>query len=267
MDDAMIMRILDTGPGNAAFNMAMDSVLAHRVATGASGPVFRMYTWTGQAVSIGFSQDPERVLDMERCRLDGVPVVRRPTGGRAVLHGSDLSYSLVISGDDPVFGGTLRESCRQISMMLRDTLLILGVDAEIGKHRRLGHEKEDIGPPPCFMSATRFEVTVRGKKIAGIAQRRMSGVLLQQGTILMHADQGGIGEYLAKTGTGNDAAGDIGGNCIGVCEAAGHEIGVERLKDALCSMLGKYYNSNVVFETPETGVFDEANRLYDVFDI
>ena len=267
MDDAMTMRIIDTGPGKAAFNMAMDSVLAHRVATGASGPVFRIYTWAERAISIGFSQYPAHVLDIERCRQDGVPVVRRPTGGRAVLHGDDLSYSLVISADDPILGGTLRESCRQISMMLRDALRHVGIDASIGKQYRSVYEKDGVGSPPCFMSTSRFEITAGGKKIAGLAQRRMNGVLLQQGTILMHVGQKDIARYLTGTGDGIPVTIDTDDNCTGVCDTAGCDTSVETVKDALCSVLRTYYNSDVEFTIPFTGETDEAKRICEVFDI
>ncbi|MBI4531080.1 MAG: octanoyltransferase, partial [Candidatus Latescibacteria bacterium] len=120
-------RFLNTGFHDAFFNMACDEILLHRVCQGVSGPVFRVYGWSPPAISLGYAQRIDREVDVERCRAAGIDIVRRVTGGRAVLHWDELTYSVVCRVDDPLVGGSIMETYSTISRCLLAGLRLFGV--------------------------------------------------------------------------------------------------------------------------------------------
>lgn len=172
-------RLVRDGARDPLFNMALDQVLASRVARGEAPPTLRFYTWDRPAISLGFHQDPSRVLNMEEVRRLGLSVVRRPTGGRAVLHGHDLTYAVALPTSLP-WVSTLMETYRALSEALREGFLRAGVPVTLAR----GHVGElRPGPLPCFASTARYELVWRGRKVVGSAQRRFKGAVLQQGSI------------------------------------------------------------------------------------
>ena len=176
-------RFLDTGFSDAAFNMALDEALAAAVAGGKSPPTLRVYRWKPFAISLGYHQDV-RQLDLARCARDGIDVVRRSTGGKAVLHAEELTYSVFIPRGNPFFGRTLSETYGIIGGALVRGLRKFGVPAQLA---RLENPRgvAPTGPSPlCFARLSRSEVGVNGKKLVGSAQRRFKGVVLQHGSIL-----------------------------------------------------------------------------------
>lgn len=172
---------LDTGTKPGAWNMALDEDLAARVRSGASGPVLRLFRWSPPAVSLGLHQEGEE-LDAARCAADGIDIVRRPTGGRAILHDEELTYTVVM----PARGGVM-DVYHRISSALVRGLRAYGADVDIGRL-----QPERLGAPgspasiPCFTSTARYEIEWRGRKLVGSAQRqyREEGVVLQHGSIL-----------------------------------------------------------------------------------
>lgn len=170
-------RIIFTGANDAFFNMAVDEALLCSCQNGWSPPVLRLYLWNPPAVSLGYSQSAHKAVDLGRCKERGIQVVRRITGGRAVLHEDEITYSLCASLEDSTQLGqdTLR-TYQKISMALLESLRLLGVEGEWVKPL----SKRDLpslhpGPcKPCFASSSRYEVTVGGRKLIGSAQRRFS---------------------------------------------------------------------------------------------
>jgi lipoyl(octanoyl) transferase len=180
-----VWRYVDTGVGAAACNMAVDEALIRSVGAGESAPVLRLYGWDPPAVSLGYAQDPARELDAELCRALGVQIVRRPTGGRAVLHWDELTYSVVCGADDPQLGGAIEETNRRIGECLEDGLRQLGVPVALQRSGGAGSRPRGRTlAAPCFASAARWEITCGGRKLAGSAQRRVDGVILQHGSLL-----------------------------------------------------------------------------------
>jgi lipoate-protein ligase A len=179
-------RLLNTGLNDGAYNMALDQALVHSVQSGASLPVIRFFGWSPPAVSLGYNQKIKD-LDIEACHRAGFDIVRRPTGGRAVMHQDEFTYSVIAPEDDPVIGGTIMETYGRIAQGLLAGLKILGVDAEMVRS-----EVPDVSAAAsalCFAAAGRYEITAGGKKLIGSAQRRMNGVILQQGSLLMNCGQ------------------------------------------------------------------------------
>lgn len=207
-----IWRLLRTGPERGPWNMALDEALARLAALGSSPPTLRFYAWDPPALSLGYFQSLAEV-DLEACRRLGIDVVRRPTGGRAVLHDRELTYALVLplsylvttlpppdgrEAADPLQGTWARasvpESYRALSRGLLLGLQRLGVKAEISRGAGEPRSRGDSTPPLpgtsapqpfCFLAPARYELHVQGRKIVGSAQRRFHGSLLQHGSILL----------------------------------------------------------------------------------
>lgn len=182
--------LLDRDHRDGLYNMALDELLAGEVESGRLGAFVRLYGWRPPAVSLGRNQREDEV-DAAACRRDGVDVVRRPTGGRAVFHRDELTYSLAARLDHPVFGGSTMDAYRAIGRGLCRGLQALGVKAELAR------SSTKLGPgasvpnarsglsPSCFAASGRYELAVGGRKIVGSAQRRYASSFLQQGSVLL----------------------------------------------------------------------------------
>lgn len=165
----------------------MDEAIAARVRAGASPPTLRLYGWERPAVTLGCFQKPAGI-NLDFCRSRDIAVVRRPTGGRAILHGSELTYSFSIRADYPGFSNGLSESYRAISAAFSLAFRMVGITAEMRKE----HEKGGAlcRSPLCFASSSYAELLVRGRKVVGSAQKRWPDGLLQQGAIPYRIDRG-----------------------------------------------------------------------------
>lgn len=176
-------RFLDTGPASGAYNMAVDEALLEGAATGA--PVLRVYGWQPPAVSFGYGQQPWREVDLDKCRRAGIEVVRRLTGGRAVLHWDELTYSVLCREDDPRCGGPISHTYRRIGEALVEGLRLYGVEAGLERAQSRPRRPRVAGvSEPCFSSLARWEVKCGGRKLIGSAQRRVRGAILQHGSLL-----------------------------------------------------------------------------------
>jgi len=190
-------RFLDSGPGGAAFNMALDEALLRAVAAGESPPVLRVYRWSGPSVSLGYAQRAERELDMAACAVAGVAVVRRLTGGRAVWHADELTYSFAGPSGTERLGGSISESWWLIARAISGSLESLGARTDLAAADRARKAVPQPGSAnPCFSSATRHEITFQGRKLVGSAQRRVEGAFLQQGSLLLTNCQGRFLDFL-----------------------------------------------------------------------
>ena len=180
-------RLLIDPPGPAGYNMAVDEALAESCRTGASGPTLRLYGWDRLSISLGYFQRPEEVADFDRCRERGIPVVRRTTGGRAVYHHRDVTYSVVAPIPHPPFPPTIRGTYEVVARALFAGLAALGLRVEYHP-RDPERPRRGIGSPLCFDSTSRDELTLDGKKVIGSAQRRWKTAFLQHGSILLAHD-------------------------------------------------------------------------------
>ncbi len=193
-------RWLDSGPADAYANMALDEALLLAQAQGGiSTPTLRFYSWRPAAISLGYAQKIEEVVDKGACRQTGVDIVRRITGGRAVYHHQELTYCLVVRADNPLFAANIGESYAAISRGLVAGLRLLGVEAELAGYSRPARIRQNKGTSPsglrplksaCFLSPSRHEIMVGGKKLLGSAQRRLKGIILQQGSLPLQMEDG-----------------------------------------------------------------------------
>lgn len=173
-------RLIDSGPAEAAFNMALDEALALSVRQGSSPPVLRFYGWRGPAVTLGCFQKATDI-DLGYCLAQGIPVVRRSTGGRAILHGAELTYSFSARTDLAFFSGGLMKSYGKISEAFEQALQNIGLQAEARTEREKGPVL--AGSPLCFQSSSYGEMLLGSRKIVGSAQKRWPDGLLQQGSL------------------------------------------------------------------------------------
>lgn len=179
-------RLLDIGRSAAALNMAVDEAVASLHGRGESPPTIRFYGWEPACLSIGYFQSVDREIEVDGCRTAGIDLVRRPTGGRAVLHDDELTYSLIAREKEPRIGGGVTESYRKISAGIVAGLSLLSVTAELAPGR--DGSRDRYHSAACFDSASSYEVAVEGRKLVGSAQVRRSGVVLQHGSLLLSFD-------------------------------------------------------------------------------
>jgi len=177
-----MIRVLITPGETAACNMAVDEVLFNACGRDPGLMTLRIYSWSPPAVSLGYSQEVEGEIDPGRCDRHGIGLVRRITGGRTVLHDEELTYSLVAQESHPALGSSSGVMIRRVSEALIGTLRRFGIQGELAQDGRCGMGgKGDV----CFTATGRYEVTVHGRKLAGNAQRRSGGRVLQHGSILL----------------------------------------------------------------------------------
>ena len=171
-----------TAPTDGASNMALDEALMARAArTGEA--VLRVYGWSRPTLSLGRNQTARGRYDLARARDGGVDFVRRPTGGRAVLHHREVTYSVTAPA---ALLGSLRESYASINRLLIQGLRLLGVDAFEADPAGTAPRP---GVAPCFMVPVKGEIVAGGQKLVGSAQFRENGTLLQHGSVLVDDDQ------------------------------------------------------------------------------
>jgi lipoyl(octanoyl) transferase len=184
-------------------HMAIDEAML-RHAEESSGPTttLRLYRWDPPAVSLGYAQTIEKAADISYCRQQGIDIVRRPTGGRAVLHDMELTYAVVSNELDSFGGGEILDCYLVIARALHQALSGIGCPAEIssGNLQRKGTSNPFLDAP-CFLSTSRYEITVAGRKLIGSAQRRLKRSFLQHGSILLRCDYNRQAAALAAENT------------------------------------------------------------------
>jgi lipoate-protein ligase A len=177
-------RLLLTEPMDGPMNMAIDQAIMEAVAEGRVPPTLRFFAWQPPSLSLGYTQP---IADVNRVQLAarGWDLVRRMTGGRAILHTDELTYSVAVRADDPIVAGDIVESYRRLSQALVAGLRRLGADPQADR-REDGHPMTK--GPVCFEIPSHYEITVDGKKLIGSAQVRKFGAVLQHGSLPLYGD-------------------------------------------------------------------------------
>jgi lipoate-protein ligase A len=166
---------MDMGADSAAFNMGLDEAILEETSAGSSAGCLRFYAWEPRAVSIGYFQGAREECDPEACVAEGVDLVRRCTGGGAVFHDQELTYSIVLPLSDPLAAGSVLDSYRRLCAGLVEGLARLGLKAEF---------------------APLNDILIDARKVSGNAQTRRSGCLLQHGTLLLGLDREAMFRFL-----------------------------------------------------------------------
>ncbi|ASV69033.1 biotin/lipoate A/B protein ligase family protein [Cytobacillus sp. FSL W7-1323] len=186
-----VWRFIHSGMGSPSFNMALDEALLDWNSEGKMPPVIRFYGWNPATLSIGYFQKVDKEIKLEAVKENGLGFVRRPTGGRGVLHEHELTYSVIVPEEHPQMPKTVTEAYRVISEGVLRGFQQLGLEAYFAVPRSK-EEKEMLKNPRssvCFDAPSWYELVVEGRKVAGSAQTRQKGVILQHGSILLDLDE------------------------------------------------------------------------------
>jgi lipoate-protein ligase A len=221
--------IIDSQPLPGFRNMAIDEYLL--LSLPEEKTVVRFYRWEKPTASLGRGQKVARVLDLEACRRLGVDVVRRPTGGKLVLHHQEVTYS-ICSSDTAIFTDTLAGSYRLISLGLIEGLKLVGLAAVLAPYTEATYSRSVW---PCFARPAQNEVVVAGKKIIGSAQRRLGTRFLQHGSIPLAPQS----EWLRKISRLEDASLPL--EMISVEEALGQPMTFELMVPLLVEGLKRFF--------------------------
>jgi lipoate-protein ligase A len=185
-------RSIVDGEADGATNMAVDQAILEAVVEGASQPTLRFYAWAPPCLSLGRGQ-PLADVDQDACRAAGVDIVRRPTGGRSILHTDELTYSASLLQSDARAEGGVVESYRRLSEGLLAGLGRLGVRVAQSVSRGPGSVADTA---VCFETPADYEITSGGRKLVGSAQWRSRGGVLQHGTLPLYGDLTRIVDYM-----------------------------------------------------------------------
>jgi lipoyl(octanoyl) transferase len=164
--------------------MAVDEAVLAACGRGESLPTLRLYAWEPACLSLGYAQ-PVIDVDLDRLHARGWDLVRRPTGGRAVLHVDELTYSVIGPLDEPRLAGTVLESYNRLAAALVEALRLLTLPVEVQERAETPNHSPN---PACFEMPSTYEITVGGKKLVGSAQARRKEGVLQHGSLPLTGD-------------------------------------------------------------------------------
>lgn len=251
-------RLIYDPPTSGIWNMAVDEAILQAVACGDAPPTLRFYDWSPPCLSLGYGQRAADV-DFEAVAALGWTVVRRPTGGRAILHVDELTYSVALPGDDPLAAGDIVNSYRQISQALTAGLEQLGIHTQSEpqpEHRS--------GGPVCFETPSHYEITVGGRKLVGSAQVRRYGGVLQHGSLPLHGDLGRICLALRYPDAAARAAAQrqVRARALTLAEAhSGHVFSWREVADAIAEGFARVHGIQLLPAELTPAEYHQAERL------
>ena len=183
-------RVIDDEPKDGELNMAIDRAILSSCELGVIPPTLRLYSWERPTLTVGYAQDFAKEINVDRCRKLGIQIVRRPTGGRALLHNHEVTYSFTAPIPHPKFPSSLFGAYKTVAEALLEGLKEIGVcDAALVSGRTTAKGRNFFHSPSCLSSINHFEIEVQGAKLVGSAQRRAKGAFLQHGSILLDLDR------------------------------------------------------------------------------
>jgi lipoyl(octanoyl) transferase len=230
-------RLLITPPSHGAWNMAVDESILEHIGRRESQPTLRLYAWEPACLSLGHAQAFADV-DLHRLAAHGWEMVRRPTGGRAILHTDELTYSVIAAADEPCLAGSVLESYNRLALALLRAMRSLGLDAQ--SNPLSANSSIDAGGkhlsanPVCFEVPSAYEITVGGRKLIGSAQARRREGVLQHGSLPLTGNLARITEALVFPDPASrlEAASRLLGRATTVESALGRNISWEQAAQA-----------------------------------
>ena len=243
-------RFIDTGPCGASYNMALDEAIAAAVRKDSAPPTLRLYGWDKPAVSIGCFQ---RISDVniDYCIEKKIPIVRRPTGGRAILHNLELTYSFSAKISYGIFSKGLLDNYKKISYALSLALTKCGFSPGIMMDRKT----MNYSSPLCFQSTSYGEITINNKKIIGSAQKRWTDGFLQQGSIPYTIDKDEMISVFTLKST------HVAGEAISGLKEIHPELNINRLKNAISTSFEEIFDTRLIISSPSQDEVSLAQEL------
>jgi lipoate-protein ligase A len=262
--------------------MALDETILQSCRSGDAIPTLRLYMWKPPGISIGYFQHIENTVDVNKCRENNVDVVRRITGGRAVLHENEITYSLcALTHQYPELGENINETYRKISFALLESLKALKVFGEWVKPKRERIAIDSTGSinslqanliqvtedsnfsKPCFMSNSRYEITVEGKKLIGSAQRREKNCFIQHGSIPLGKGKISLPDLLSEENNRKKMKEDLESKSTNLEKILKRKIGYEEVISALKRGFGRFFNIEMNEEELTKAELKVAHMLKD----
>lgn len=252
-------RLINTGYNDGATNMAIDEAIMHAVSEGKVPPTLRFYGWDPPCVSVGYAQSLRGEINLEACRCRGYTWVRRPTGGRAILHIDELTYCVVAPQDEARVSGDIVTSYRRLSTGLVEGLRSLITDVgQAGLMKSTSLEKSAA----CFDMPSNYEVTAHGRKLVGSAQVRRMGMVLQHGALPLKGDVTRLVDVLALSEPDrNELRNKLHERAIALDEAVGRVIPFDEVAEALTKGFAKALNLDLKPGVLSPSEFSIADRL------
>ncbi len=240
--------------------MALDEALLESVQSGKSLPTLRLYDWVPATLSLGYAQ-PMRNVDIDRLKRLGWGIVRRPTGGRAILHTDEITYSVTAPIDEPRVAGGVLESYKRLSQALLASVEALDVSA-VGKEKSSARQRPIEPNPICFEAPSDYEITVDGKKLLGSAQARRKEGVLQHGSLPLHGDIGRIAQVLTFSNeeTRERAAERVRGSAATVKNAVGRIVTWQEAAAAFAQGFSDALDLELISGEPSQEELESARR-------
>ncbi len=239
-------RLIVTPPLRGAMNMAIDHAILEAVVEGKAPPTLRLYAWEPACLSLGYAQ-PFADVDTARLAMLGWDVVRRMSGGRALLHADELTYSVAMPRGHTLVAGDVLSSYRRLSKALVAGLRVLGVSPQSDQRA----DGSSYDGPMCFEVPSHYEITVAGRKLIGSAQVRKFGGVLQHGAIPLSGNITRIVEALAYPSEAQreNARAHLRQRALTLDEALGRSVGWE---EAAAALVHGFQNTfGLTFETED----------------
>ena len=262
--------IRDSQDGEGGWNMARDEAILTAVGKCESLPTLRLYGWSPACLSLGSSQKAAD-CDLDRIAAHGWGLVRRRSGGRAILHTDELTYSVALPLDHPLAAGGVLESYRRISVALLDMAGSIGVDAQLARRSTAQNSEGAAGtghahglvPPVCFETPSDYEIVSGGRKLIGSAQVRILNGVLQHGTLPLSGDLARICDALAFP---DEAARDesrqaVRDRAITFAEAAGRSLTWDQVAEAMIRAFAATFDLNFVPDSLSGAEIEQAGHL------
>lgn len=241
------------------WNMAVDEAILEATGRGESSPTLRLYAWQPACLSLGYAQ-PVQNIDKPSLTALGWDLVRRPTGGRAILHTDELTYAIIAPLSEPRVRGTVLESYSRLAQALVHSLHLLSVPAEItGTNPNHG----PLTQPICFEQPSDYEIVADGKKILGSAQARRLGGVLQHGSLPLHGDLTRItkGLWFSNEKSRQEAAAYLLNRATTVEMILGQPVSWEQAAHAFIEAFQRTLNLTFKQETLTDAEIQRANEL------
>jgi len=258
-------RLIYDTPASGKRNMAVDEAILTAVMERFTLPTLRLYAWEPACLSLGYGQSWQDA-DLERIDALGWQAVRRITGGRAILHTDELTYSITVPEGHPLAEGSILESYQRISRALMRALEILGMSPK--SERKEGHVRAN--GPVCFEVPSHYEITTEdGRKLVGSAQYRRKGAVLQHGSLPIYGDVGRICDalYFESDDVRERAKSNVRRRAATLEEAfGGHIFAWEEVADAVANGFAQVFDAELIEQTLSAEELDYVDELvHDVY--
>jgi len=249
----MIWKFIDSGDNTGSYNMEFDMMLARTLKSGQA--ILRLYGWKPYCISLGANQ-PEDSLNIEKVINDKLDFVKRPTGGRAILHAEELTYSIIYPSNNNF---SLNDLYKQVNLALKKGLVFFdeklkGISLEHTEPHFPSFYKEEKSAV-CFAVSSKNEINYKGKKLVGSAQRNLGNTILQHGSILCGDYHKRIVDYLVLNKNYLDEIRrEMNNTTTDLFEILNYRIEIENLKSAIKTGFEEHFGFS----------FNHSEKKYDL---